>query len=311
MKRSKTSKSVASVAPPLLLLLALAALLAGCSAAGPAAPAPAAGPPAPPQRIISFSPSSTEVLYGIGAFDRVVAVSEYDEFPPEVARLPRVGGWSNTNMEQVASLRPDLIIITEAHVPFVKDKLETLGVRTVVVGGVSFADVYDGMEKIGAATGREREARRLIEETRARLEEVRARTRGLARPRVLCIADRLPGTLRGLYAATEGSFIVELIKVAGGDSVAPPAEKGFGQISKEAIVELDPDVIIDMAQSSNDSKLAENPREVWGELSQVRAVREGRVYSLRDTSLIHPSQFVADSARKFAELLHPEAFGKK
>ncbi|HEX8560244.1 MAG TPA: ABC transporter substrate-binding protein [Pyrinomonadaceae bacterium] len=309
MKRSNSSKSAPFVAPLLSLLAAAAALLAGCGAAGPAAPA--AKSDATPQRIISFSPSSTEVLYGIGAFDRVVAVSQYDEFPPEVARLPRVGGWSNTNMEQVASLRPDLIIITEAHVPFVKDKLETMGVRTVVVGGVSFADVYDGMEKIGAATGREAEARRLIEETRARLEEVRARTRGLPRPRVLCIADRLPGTLRGLYAATGGSFIVELIEAAGGESIAPPAEKGFGQISKEAVVELDPEVIIDMAQSSNDAKLAEDPREVWGELSQVRAVREGRVYSLRDTSLIHPSQFVADSARKFAELLHPEAFGKK
>jgi iron complex transport system substrate-binding protein len=309
MKRSNSSKSAPFVAPLLSLLAAAAALLAGCGAAGPAAPA--AKSDATPQRIISFSPSSTEVLYGIGAFDRVVAVSQYDEFPPEVARLPRVGGWSNTNMEQVASLRPDLIIITEAHVPFVKDKLETMGVRTVVVGGVSFADVYDGMEKIGAATGREAEARRLIEETRARLEEVRARTRGLPRPRVLCIADRLPGTLRGLYAATGGSFIVELIEAGGGGGNAPPAGEGFGQISKEAVVELDPEVIIDMAQSSNDAKLAEDPREVWGELSQVRAVREGRVYSLRDTSLIHPSQFVADSARKFAELLHPEAFGKK
>jgi iron complex transport system substrate-binding protein len=306
MKKSGTSKSAGLFGALLLLLLSLAA----CGGGRPAEEE-AATPHAPPQRIISFSPSSTEVLYGIGAFDRVVAVSQYDEFPPEVARLPRVGGWSNTNMEQVAALRPDLIIITEAHVPFVKDKLDTLGVRTVVVGGVSFGDVYDGMEKIGAATGREEAARQLIEETRAKLEAVRARTSGLPRPRVLCIADRLPGTLRGLYAATEGSFIVELIKVAGGDSVAPPSEKGFGQISKEAIVELDPDVIIDMAQSSNDSGLAENPWQVWGELSQIKAVREGRVYSLRDTTLIHPSQFVADSARKFAELLHPGEFLKE
>ena len=309
MKKSGTSRS-AGLFGAVLLLLSLAAC-GGGEPRGGGRPAGEAAATAPPQRIISFSPSSTEVLYAIGAFDRVVAVSQYDEFPPEVARLPRVGGWSNTNMEQVAALRPDLIIITEAHVPFVKDKLDTLGVRTVVVGGVSIGDVYDGMEKIGAATGREEAARRLIEETRAKLEVVRGRTRDLPRPRVLCIADRLPGTLRGLYAATEGSFIVELIKVAGGDSIAPPSEKGFGQISKEAIVELDPDVIIDMAQSSNDSELAENPQEVWGELSQVKAVREGRVYSLRDTTLIHPSQFVADSARKFAELLHPEAFGKR
>ena len=65
-----------------------------------------------------------------------------------------------------------------------------------------------------------------------------------------------------------------------------------------------------MAQSSNSNKLAEDPKQVWGELSQVKAVRAGRVYSLHDNFVLHPSQFVADTARKFAELIHPEAFKK-
>lgn len=261
-----------------------------------------------PRRIISLSPSTTEVLWGVGAFPRVVAVSDYDDFPPEVKDLPKIGGWSNTNLEQVASLKPDLVVMTSAQAPFVKDKLEALGVRTVVVADRTLADALSSVTQIGAAVGEDEAAQKLLTETRAKIEDVRSRMQPLKRPRVLCVVDRVPGTLRGLYAATTGSFFAELIEIAGGVSVAPASANGFGQISKEAVATLDPEIIIDMVQSSNTGKLAEDPKEVWGELSRVNAVRSGRVYAVRDTSVLHPSQRVGDTARKFAEMIHPEAF---
>lgn len=297
------------------LLLALVALLfVACGDAvyvetdKSAKEASGASPAQQPQRIISLSPSTTEVLYGVGAFERVVAVSDYDKYPPEVSRLPRIGGWSNTNLEQVATLKPDLIIMTSSQAPLIKDKLDALGVRTVIVPSFTVEDALAGIEQIGAVTGRDEAARQLVAETRAKLEDVRARTRDLPRLRVLCIVDRVPGTLRGLYTATRGSFFAELIEIAGGESIAPPASNGFGQISKEAVVSLNPDIIFDMLQSG-DGKLAENVHQVWKELSEVKAVRDGRVYSLRDESMLHPSQFVGDTARKFAEMIHPQAFG--
>lgn len=297
------------LAVPLAALLA-ALLVAACGGGarvetGKGADAAAA---AHPRRIISLSPSTTEVLYGVGAFDRVVAVTEYDEYPPEVSRLPKVGGWSNTNLEQLATLRPDLIVLTESQAPLIKDKLDSLGLRALVVPSYTVADALASITLIGAATGQDAPARKLLDETRARLEEVRARTKDLKRPRVLCVVDRVPGTLRGLYTATEGSFIDELIGIAGGDSIAPPAATGFGQINKEAVATLDPDIIIDMVQGAKEGRLVEDAALVWAELSQLKAVRAGRVHTLRDASVIHPSQFVADAARKFAELIHPEVF---
>lgn len=293
-----------------VLLITLLALMASACGGSAETGKCADRRPATSQRIISLSPSTTEVLYGIGAFERVIAVSDYDKFPPEVAKLPKIGGWSNTNLEHVASLKPDLIIMTASQAPLIKDKLDALCVRTLAVPSYTVEDALASIEQIGAATGREEAARRLVAETRAKLDDVRARTRELPRLRVLCIVDRVPGTLRGLYTATRGSFFAELIEVAGGESVAPPASNGFGQISKEAVVSLDPDIIFDMLQTG-DGKLAENAQEVWKELAQVRAVREGRVYSLRDESMLHPSQFVGDTARKFAELIHPQASGAK
>jgi iron complex transport system substrate-binding protein len=275
----------------------------------------AGGPPAPPgradgapARIVSLSPNVTEVLHGVGAFDRVVAVSTYCDYPPETARLPRVGTWQSTNLEQIQSLAPDLIVMTDAQGAFVKDQLEALGIRTLVVRAQSLEDVLSSILEIGRATGNAREAEALAAQTREALDEVRARTRDLPRPRVLCVVDRVPGTLRDLYAATRGSFLDELIGVAGGESVATPSESGYGEITKEAVASIDPDVIIDMVQGQTGA-YTEDPRTVWRELPEIKAVAAGRVYPMRDTSVLHPSQFVADTARLFARTIHPEAFG--
>lgn len=263
-----------------------------------------------PQRIVSLTPSTTEILAGVGAFDRVVAVSDYCTYPPEVKGLPRVGGWSNPNLEQVASLRPDLVVFGDSQAQFVKDKIEGLGIRTLSVPSRSLADAYAAIEQIGRATGNEAQAARLLHETRATIEEVRSRTSSLPRRRVLCVVDRVPGTLRDLYTASGGSFIAELIEAAGGESVAPPAQGGWGKIQKEAVVALDPEVIIDLMMQKQEGQFSEDTRAVWRELPALRAVREGRVYPVREETVLHPSQFVGDTARRFAEMIHPEAFRK-
>src|SRR3972149_4198581 len=105
---------------------------------------PSIEPQPVPQRIISLSPTITEIIYGIGAFDRVVAVSEFCDFPPEVEKLPRVGGWQNTNLEKLASLRPDLVILTEAQAPFIQHHLDALGIPILVVRSQSLGGCRSG-----------------------------------------------------------------------------------------------------------------------------------------------------------------------
>ena len=267
------------------------------------------------QRIISLSPSVTEVLYGIGAFDQVVAVSRYCEYPPEVVGLPRVGGWTDTNLEQVVALRPDLVIMTgvDAQAPLMEPKLTALGIETLAVGSQSLADIYEAIETIGGAVGRQAEARALVHEMRTELDGIRARTRDRPRPSVLVVVDRLPGMLRDIYIATEGSYLTELVEIAGGRPLTPPAPHNYTQLSAEALVVFDPEVIFDMVQALTTptviggSELAENPKAVWNAID-VRAVETDRVYPLTNKLLVHPSQFAVQAAREFAERLHPEAF---
>jgi iron complex transport system substrate-binding protein len=304
MKETGNKMRVKSAAAFVALLLLLAA---GCARVAPVAPSPAARP----ARIISLTPSTTEILYGVGAFERVVAVSDYCTYPPHVAGLPRAGGWNNPNREQIASLRPDLVVFSDAQAQFVKEKVEAAGIRTLAVPSQTLEDAYESIELVGRAVGEEEAALRLLEQTRASVEAVRLATERLPRRRVLCVVDRVPGTLRDLYTAGGDSFIAQLIRTAGGEPVSPPSNQGWGKMQKEAVVALDPDVVLDLMMQPPHGGLAEDTLAVWRELPTLRAVREGRVYPVRDQTVLHPSQLVGQSARRFAELIHPEAFGKK
>ena len=260
-----------------------------------------------PQRIVSISPSVTEMLYGVGAWPQVVAVSQFCSYPEDVANKPRVNGWEKTNLEQLTALKPDLVIGVEAQAPFLQDKLTELGIRSLFLKSNTLTDVYRSIEAIGKVSGHEREATELLSKTKSEIEAVRKAVSERQRLKVLCVVDRVPGTIRELYTATRGSYLDELITIAGGESIAPAAEHGWGKITKEAAVSLNPDVIIDMIQSSK-GNFGEDPVAVWQELADVRAVQNKRIYPIRDDMAIHPSQFVGHTARVFARVIHPEAF---
>ena len=264
--------------------------------------------PGGPRRIISLSPNVTDILEGVGAFDRVVAVSNYCSYPPGVASLPRVGGWQNASLEEVTSLGPDLVVMAEVQAPFVDSKLRALGIETLVVPSQSLEDVFKAIDAIGRGVGRQQQALRLQREVRAVLDRVARHTQGLPKRSVLCVVDRVPGTLRGLYTASQGSYLTRLIEIAGGRSIAPPATSNYGRIGKEAVVTLNPEVVIDMVQGAQGA-FAEDPIGIWSVLKEIRAVRRRRVHPVREMSVLHASQFVAKTAELFSKLIHPEVFG--
>jgi iron complex transport system substrate-binding protein len=297
MKRSNRVSIVVA------LLIALNLLLTGC---GSQQTRRAKVEPRP-ERIVSLSPSVTEILHGIGAWPQVIAVSQFCTYPDDVKSKPRVNGWDKTNLEQVMALKPDFVIGVDAQEPFLRDKLNGLGVRSLFVKSQTLADVLASIGEIGRATGHEQEAIDLSAKTQGEIDAVRKAVADCPHPRVLCVVDRVPGTIRDLYTATRGSYLDELISIAGGESIAPQAEHGYGKINKEAVLTLNPEVIIDMVQGSK-GNFGEDPIAVWNELAEVRAVREKRIYSMSDPSVIHPSQFVGHTAQVFARALHPESF---
>jgi iron complex transport system substrate-binding protein len=258
-----------------------------------------------PQRIVSLSPDLTEILYGVGAFNRVVGVSNYDTYPPEVANLPHLGELHSPSLEKLTALRPDLVIVNNAQAPFLEDTLKALGLRILKTSNGSLKEVYASMIAIGHAAGNDSEALKLVEATRQGLERVAHKTSGLSKSRVVLIVDRTPGTLRELYTATDGSFLAELVGIAGGRLVASPVAKGYKKLNKEELLALDPEIILDFIQGPK-SRFAGDPMEAWREMPELKAVRARRVYGVNEDFVPHASQRTVQTAELFARLIHPE-----
>jgi iron complex transport system substrate-binding protein len=261
---------------------------------------------AQPRHIVSLSPNATEMLYGIGAFGEVVGVSDYCTYPPEAKALPSVGGWHTPDLETLLALHPDLVIMDDGQRPYLQDKLKDLGFAWLVIPNHTVADVYAGIAALGRATGREEGAKRLIATTREALSQVARRTSTLPRHSVVLIVSRTPGTLRDLDAATGGSFLAELVDIAGGRIAVPPSARGYARLSKEDLLAVDPEVILDFIHGAH-SPLAGDATAAWGGMPELRAVRAHRVYGVQEDHVPHASQRIAETAALFARLIHPEA----
>lgn len=258
-----------------------------------------------PQRIVSLSPDMTEMLYGIGAGARVVGVSNYDTYPPEVAKLPHLGQLQDPNFEKLMSLRPDLVVIADSQGEFFEDTLKQLKLPVLKLSNWSVEQAYDAMTALGHATGNDAGAARLVASTRAGLDRVARRTAHLPKPRVVMIVDRTPGTLRDLTTATGGSYLAELVQMAGGQIAVPTNKNGYAPLSKENLLAINPDIILDFIHESK-GVFAGDPVQAWQEMPELKAVRQHRLYGLAEDYVPHASQRMVQTAELFAKLIHPE-----
>ncbi len=216
-----------------------------------------------------------------------------------------MGGWANPSLEKLLALRPDLVILDDAQAPLFQENFRDLGLRTLVARDHNIEEVYGAMATLGRATGHAEAAAQLAATTRAGLAGIARKTAPLSHPRVVLIVDRTPGTLRDLYAVSEGGYLAELVAIAGGRIAAPPDKAGYAKMSKEDLLAIDPDVILDFTHAAT-GRFAADPLEAWQQMPELRAVRARRVYGVNEDYVPHASQRMVQTAGLFARLLHPE-----
>jgi iron complex transport system substrate-binding protein len=259
-------------------------------------------------RIVSMAPSITETLYALGLGDRVVGVTRYCRYPPEVQEVAKVGGYHNPNFEAVVALDPDLVVLLSGDEPS-RSAFGKLGIRTLVVCHNNVEGILDSFLQIGRIGRAEADARRMIEDTRARMERVRQKTAGLPRPKVLFAIDRStrPDKLEDVYVAGSDGFFDSIITLAGGQNAYPQTSVRFPVVSAEGILWMNPDVILDLsfavAQGQQDR---EKTLAAWQQVDEVQAVKSGRVHALdQDYALVHGPRFVL-LIEDLTRLIHPE-----
>jgi len=258
------------------------------------------------RRVISLIPATTEMLFAMGAGDRVVAVSSYDHFPPEVERLPRVGALIDPDVERILTLRPDLVIVYGTQLEL-KAKLERAQIPFYSYTHKGLADVVETMRLLGARVGVEAQANALAARIETELAAVRARVANRPRPKTLLLFGREPGSLRGLDASGGQGFLHDMLEVAGGIDVLADQRRQSVMMSTEMVLARAPDVIVELRYARRDTTETDDIR-AWDALPAVPAVRNRRVVVLRGEEFVVPGPRVALATERLARALHPEAF---
>lgn len=256
----------------------------------------------PPQRIVSLSPSNTEILFALGLKDRIVGVTEYCNYPPEAIERPKVGGYSTVSIERVIALQPDLILAAYGNGEAMISNLRSLGYRVIVLHPKQLDDILGDIRLVGKAAGVEENASMLAGEMGERIRRVEERSAGASeRPRVAHVIWNDP-----IYVSGSRTFQDELIARAGGTNAFSRMD-GWKAIGIEDFIAADPEVLIvnrGTGMGEGEDEIARyfltEPR-----FSNVTAIREGRVH-LVDTDIVdRAGPRIVDALEQFAAAIHP------
>lgn len=319
------------IASVCLLIAALIVPLGGCRRAlpltppeaEPAAIAPEGWPrsftddlgqtvtlPAPPQRIVSIAPGFTETVFALGEGGRLVGRCDFCYYPEEALQVPSVGGMTTPSIEAIVGLAPDLVLAVRGIPPEVTDSLRGAGLKLIALDPQTVDELIASVRTIGEILGAEDRAEALAEEMEARRDAVGARAEEAfatrSRPSVLFLVGLDP-----VFAAGPGSFVDDMIRVAGGTNAVAAAGGNPGpwpQLSLETIIDLDPDIIVGALEGhgeAQDRLLAVlRERTGWRELT---AVRDGRVYPVDPDLTVRTGPRIMDGLELLAGIIQGPA----
>lgn len=313
-------RSIGTVRVAACLTAAALALLAlpGCAAsadrpAEPAAPSAAAGSrfplavtddasrtvmlKAPAKRIVSLAPSNTEVVYSLGALSRLVGVTTFDDYPAQVSSIAKMGDFTTPNLEAIASVKPDLVLVTGGVQADVLGKLEGLGAAVLVIDPKDLDGVYRAIGLVGKALGAEAKATEVVDGMKAEVAGVKERIG--SDPPVTCFVEI---GWNPLFTAGKGTLVDDLVTRAGGTNVV--TQPGYVGYSVEQLLKDQPRVYLGTKSSLGDPFTIDR-RPGY---KRLNAVISGRVFALDDNLVSRPGPRVVEGVAEIARLLHPDRF---
>ncbi len=260
-----------------------------------------------PRRIVAIGPNSAEIICALGACDRIVGVSKFCVYPPELGSRPQIGGLYDPDLERIAVLRPDLLV-TRGRNDALIALCDSLGVRVYDDLADSLAGIERTIRELGEILSLDDRASVVVQDFQDKLSAIRERVADQRRPRVFLTIARRPDRLANILTAGRGTFLNEMLEVAGGENVFGDVEMRYPEISPEGALAKRPDVIIElMPEVSLTPALEQDMRLQWRGLGNIPAVESGRIYFLADDHSLIPSPRYHQIIEKVAGILHGDA----
>lgn len=278
--------------PPLL------ALLVALSSCGQSKEKPAES--LEPGRVITLTPTATQMVVALGAGDRLVGVDRFSQLPEGTRELPRVGGFTDPNVEAILALAPDLVVLDRVQ-ETAAAVLRGAGIHILELPMQTIADLEHGLEATGDALGAGPRARELTAGIERAIEETRARRKDGPHPVVLAVVDRDPKTMRSMVVAGPGSYIDELLAIVGASNAMAASGVRYANIGNEQILQARPEIIIESTHVASDA-----PPSPWPDLPSVPALANHRVFRINDPMFMSPSPALPEALKRLEAMIYPE-----
>lgn len=252
-----------------------------------------------PERIVSLAPNITETVAALNASDRLVGRTDYCDFPENIKSVQSIGTLEQPNIEKIVDLKPDVVIASSLVSKDVVQKLEKLNVKVAVISGVeSFDGVYQTIGNVAKLIGEDEAGAKIISDMKKKVTDITEKVKNAKKPKVYYVVGFGQS---GDYTAGKGTFIDELIQMAGGTNAAGDVQ-GW-KYSLEKLVENDPDIMI--CSKYFDSKKGIIAANGYKDL---RAVKEGKLFEIDNNMLDRQGPRMADGLEAIAKIIHPELF---
>jgi iron complex transport system substrate-binding protein len=262
--------------------------------------------PGAPARILSLAPSNTEIVCALGACDKLIGRDQFSDYPEQVKSVPVLSDGFNPNYEQIVAAKPDLVLVAAIFSPDTIKKLDELKLPMVVVGAEnsSFDTIKQDIQLVGKALGAEAKATELIAGMDAKFTSVKTKVaQAKTKPRVFWELDATDPAKP--YTPGPGTFVDEIITLAGGENIAAKANSPYVQISAEEVIQANPEVIIMSDAAYGIAPESVGKRPGW---DVIDAVKKNQVHPIDDNLVSRPGPRVVEGLEAAAKLIHPELF---
>jgi len=254
----------------------------------------------PPTRVVSLMPSITEMVFAIGAGDAVIGVTEWCDYPPEARTRAKVGDF-RPNIEAILALEPDLVLAVDAVRNDALETLRRLKIPLFIMNTASLEHVYAHMQTLGRMFRRVPEANAMVHAMRAKVQAIVEKTRSASRPRVLYVLYERP-----FISVARGSFVHQILELAGADNIAKDAGTAWPRLSMEVVMQKDPEILL--LPPRDDDESAGSGTEQWTQWSTLTAVKNNRVHFIPRIIVNRPGPRLVQGLAALARLIHPELF---